>query len=92
MTAAHDYEALHHLVDRLSPAQVHRLRLLVTADPELSEVAATSEQEAVLSEESPIPAGLLSLIGSVDSGRGDAAERHDDYIRERLRERHPHSS
>ncbi|WP_411761263.1 hypothetical protein [Streptomyces tunisiensis] len=39
MTAAYDYEDMHHLVDRLTPTQVRRLRLLVTQDEELSQVA-----------------------------------------------------
>lgn len=30
VTAARDYEDMHHLVDRLSPRQMRRLRLLVT--------------------------------------------------------------
>jgi hypothetical protein len=38
MTAAHDYEHLHHLVGRLSPTQVRRLRLILTEDEELSQV------------------------------------------------------
>ncbi|HEX2417568.1 MAG TPA: hypothetical protein VHJ83_05500 [Micromonosporaceae bacterium] len=37
-------------------------------------------------EEQPIPDGLLALIGAVD-GPEDLAERHDDYIRKRMRER-----
>jgi hypothetical protein len=41
VTAAYDYEDMHHLVDRLTPAQVRRLRLLVTQDEELSRVAQT---------------------------------------------------
>jgi hypothetical protein len=41
VTAAYGYEDMHHLVDRLTPAQVRRLRLLVTQDEELSQVAQT---------------------------------------------------
>ncbi|MBQ0984849.1 hypothetical protein KBZ10_10045 [Streptomyces sp. F63] len=39
MTAAFDYEDMHHLVDRLTPHQVRRLRLLVTQDEELAQAA-----------------------------------------------------
>jgi hypothetical protein len=31
VTAAHDYDDLHHLVDRLSPRQAERLRVLAEA-------------------------------------------------------------
>ncbi|WP_256069729.1 MULTISPECIES: hypothetical protein [unclassified Streptomyces] len=86
MSAAFDYEDMHHLVDRLTPGQVRRLRLLVTQDEELSQVAlALPAVEGAETEES-VPAGLLALIGSVN-GPEDLAEEHDDYIRERMRER-----
>lgn len=76
---------MHHLVDRLTPTQVRRLRLLVTQDEELSQVAQSLPAVDVNEEES-VPTGLLALIGSVN-GPEDLAERHDDYIRERMRER-----
>lgn len=76
---------MHHLVDRLTPTQVRRLRLLVTQDEELSRVAAASSEERSHEAEAP-PHGLLALIGSVD-GPADFGERHDDHIRERMRER-----
>ncbi|SCD78403.1 hypothetical protein GA0115240_123660 [Streptomyces sp. DvalAA-14] len=86
VSAAFDYEDMHHLVDRLTPGQVRRLRLLVTQDEELSQVAlALPAVEGAETEES-VPAGLLALIGSVN-GPEDLAEEHDDYIRERMRER-----
>ena len=76
---------MHHLVDRLTPQQVRRLRLLVTQDEELAQAA-----EAALSPcpggERTAPDGLLALIGAVD-GPEDLAERHDDHIRERMRGR-----
>lgn len=84
VSAAFDYEDMHHLVDRLTPTQVRRLRLLVTQDAELSQ-AARSLPTAEEAEES-VPAGLLALIGSVN-GPADLAEEHDDYIRQRMRER-----
>lgn len=86
VTAAYDYEDMHHLVDRLTPTQVRRLRLLVTQDEELSQVAQSLPAVDANEGEESVPAGLLALIGSV-SGPEDLAERHDDYIRERMRER-----
>ena len=83
MSAAFDYEELHHLVDRLSPTQARRLRLLVTQDEELSQVALP--QAATVGTDMPTE-GLLALIGSID-GPSDLAERHDDYVRERMRDR-----
>lgn len=86
VTAAYDYEDMHHLVDRLTPTQVRRLRLLVTQDEELSQVAQSLPAVEANEDEESVPAGLLALIGSVN-GPEDLAERHDDYIRERMRER-----
>jgi len=85
VTAAYDYEDMHHLVDRLTPTQVRRLRLLVTQDEELSQVAQTLPV-ADSPQAEAVPEGLLALIGSID-GPADLGERHDDYIRERMRER-----
>ena len=74
MTAAYDYEELHHLVDRLTPAQVRRLKRLVSQDEELSGAAdAPSESRA----------GLLALIGSV-TGPADLAEEHDRHVARRF--------
>jgi hypothetical protein len=85
VTAAYEYEDLHHLVDRLTPAQVRRLQLFVAQDEELSRVAG-GLPAAGTAEDEPPSAGLLALIGSVD-GPADLAEHHDAYIRERLRHR-----
>jgi hypothetical protein len=81
VTAAHDYEDMHHLVDRLSPAQVRRLRVLVESDPELSGLV-----DPTLAQESDAPPRrrLLSFIGIMESGRGDLSERHEEIIREGL--------
>ncbi len=76
MTAAHDYDDLHHLVDRLSPRQAKRLRVLVASDPELAPAAEPEGQGA---------ARHLSITGIWESGRGDLAERHDEIIRGRLK-------
>ena len=77
MTAAHDYDDLHHLVDRLIPDQAERLRVLVAADPDLAS-AAEPEGEQPASRR-------VSIIGIWDSGRGDLSERHDEIIRELLK-------
>jgi hypothetical protein len=77
MTAANDYDDLHHLVDRLTPGQAERLRVLVASDPELSPTAEPEGQRA--------PKRRLSIIGIWESGRGDLSERHDEIIRERLK-------
>ncbi|WP_204060528.1 hypothetical protein [Microbispora corallina] len=76
MTAAHDYEEMHHLVDRLPPAGVRRLRLLVEADPELARFVEEGEGEDA--------SRRLSFIGLGASGRSDVSERHDEILREGL--------
>jgi hypothetical protein len=86
VSAAFDYEDMHHLVDRLTPTQVRRLRLLVTQDEELSQVASSLPVVEGAEVEGSAPAGLLALIGSV-SGPEDLAEEHDEHIRQRMRER-----
>jgi hypothetical protein len=79
MTAAHDYDDLHHLVDRLSPHQAERLRVLVASDPELAP-AAQAETEGKRTGQR-----RLSVIGIWESGCGDLSERHDEVIRGRLK-------
>ncbi|MFC5907896.1 hypothetical protein [Streptacidiphilus monticola] len=86
MSEAFDYQDMHHLVDRLTPAQVRRLRLIISQDEELAQVA-EEVQDSEEAEEGGLPESFLALIGSVSSGRGDMAENHDDYIRERMRQR-----
>jgi hypothetical protein len=78
--AAHDCDDLHHLVDRLSPRQAERLRVLAASDPELASAAqpgAPAEGEQGQRR--------LSVIGIWESGRGDLSERHDEIIRRRLK-------
>lgn len=78
MTAARDYEDMHHLVDRLPPAGVRRLRVLAESDPELACFVSQGEPE-------PEPAAetRLSFVGSVEGGGPpDLARRHEDYLRE----------
>jgi hypothetical protein len=77
MTAAFDHEDLHHLVDRLTPQQVRRLRLLVHEDPELPDAGAL---EVVSPDDG---ARLAGLIGAIH-GPADLAERHDGYVRDRF--------
>ena len=86
MTAAYDYENLHHLVDRLTPDQARRLQLLVTQDEELSQVASALPGSGATDDEAAW-ASFLALFGSIDDGPTDMAERHDDYIRDRMRQR-----
>ncbi|MEZ0090421.1 hypothetical protein [Streptacidiphilus sp. EB129] len=80
MTAAYEYQDMHHLVDRLTPAQVRRLYLLVTRDEELSQVAQSMHPADAGASEEPVPAGLLALIGSVN-GPGNPAERSPQSAR-----------
>jgi hypothetical protein len=79
VTAAHDYDDLHYLVDRLSPRQAERLRVLVASDPELAAAA----QPAAEGEQSG--RRQLTVVGIWESGRGDLSERHDEIIRGRLK-------
>jgi len=77
VTAARDHDDLHHLVDRLTPRQATRLRLLLASDPELADTT-----QAGHDQDTP---GPPTIIGIWDSGRGDLSERHDEIIRERLK-------
>jgi hypothetical protein len=81
VTAAHDHDDLHHLVDRLSPRQAERLRLLVASDPEFASAA----QPGAEGEGEQTRRRRLSVIGIWESGRGDLSERHDEIIRGRLK-------
>ncbi|GAB2853955.1 hypothetical protein GCM10027176_65820 [Actinoallomurus bryophytorum] len=72
MTAAHDYEDLHRLVDQLTPDQVqevrrHALRLV-------------DEGEVVSEETGRTPA----FAGIIEDGPSDLAERIDEYVSERF--------
>jgi hypothetical protein len=81
MTAAHDYEVMHHLVDRLPLAGFRRLRLLAASDPELAPFVEGA---------GPPPSGdhalerHLSFIGLGASGRSDVSVRHDELLQEGL--------
>jgi hypothetical protein len=84
VTAAHEYEDLHRLVDQLSPEQVRRLRVLAAADPELQELLDSAPEELDTDDRH---GRLMALAGIWRSGPVDAADRHDELIRERLTRR-----
>jgi hypothetical protein len=72
VTAAHDYEDLHRLVDQLTPTQVqevrqHALRLV-------------DEEDTVSDETGRMPA----FAGVIEDGPTDLAERIDEFIAERF--------
>lgn len=81
MAAAHDYEDMHHLVDRLPLAGIRRLRLLVSSDPELAPFVEGGETP---SAEIHAHQRHLSFIGLGESGRTDVSERHDELLKEEL--------
>ena len=68
-------------MDRLSPRQAERLRVLVAPDPDL---ASAAQPEADGGGEQARQR-RLSVIGIWESGRGDLSERHDEIIRGRLK-------
>lgn len=77
MTAAQDYDALHHLVDRLPPRQARRLRVLVAADPELARFTEPADEAALAQSRR-----RLVTTGCISGGPADLAERAEDYLRE----------
>jgi hypothetical protein len=77
MTAAHDYEDLHALVDRLRPDQVRDLRAVALRLVETNEGLDQSDTERSGRRR-------LSFIGTMRSGVGDLAERHEEILREGL--------
>ena len=68
-------------MDRLSPRQAERLRVLVASDPELAPAA----QPETPQEGEQARRRRLSVVGIWESGRGDLSERHDEVIRGRLK-------
>jgi hypothetical protein len=79
MSAAHAYEDLHHLVDRLPLDQARRLLRLVKHDPEL---AAYAPEPAADLQEAASP--RLASAGIFESGRGDLSERVEELAAERF--------
>lgn len=75
MTAAHDYEDLHRLVDRLTPDQAHALRavalqLVVTDAPQRGSAEFTGERRR-----------HLSFVGMMHA-EPDLAARSEELLRE----------
>jgi hypothetical protein len=77
VTAAHAYEDLHRLVDRLTPDQVRELRMHALRLVECQEAAP---------DEGRRPA-KPSFIGIMDSGEGDLSIRHEEILREEFNRR-----
>ncbi|MFI7534303.1 hypothetical protein [Streptosporangium sp. NPDC049376] len=77
MSAAHDYEDLHALVDRLKPHQARQLRAVALR---LVESGETTESV----EHGPPLRRRLSFAGTMNSGVGDLAERHEEILAEGL--------
>lgn len=68
---------MHHLVDRLTPAGVQRLRVLAESDPELSRMTGSGQTGVGTAGRG------LSFVGSIEGGGPpDLARRHEDYLRE----------
>lgn len=91
MGALPDRDELQHLIDQMNPGQVRRLLRLVQSSPDLGgdETAARPVPRRIPQMAEPGPRGdalrrFRLFAGSIDSGRGDLSERHDEIIREGL--------
>jgi hypothetical protein len=89
VTAAHDYEDMHHLVDRLPPTGVRRLRVLAESDPELAQylTAGDTTQTAPAAEQDGAQGPRrrrLSFAGIIEGGPPDLAENAEDYLHQRF--------
>ncbi len=78
MSAAHDYEDLHALVDRLKPHQARQLRAVALRLVESDEATESDEPELLLRRR------RLSFAGTLNSGVRDLAERHEEILSEGL--------
>jgi hypothetical protein len=67
------YEAIHHMVDRLSPAQARRLRLLVT-EPEQTEDTELSTNEGI--RDAALGLASAGVRGRSPPGRGVEVASH----------------
>ncbi|KIA60849.1 hypothetical protein [Nocardia vulneris] len=76
MTAAHDYEDLHRLVDRLTPDQAHALRAVA-----LQLVVTDTPEQSPTSTEPGKRRRHLSFAGVMDA-EPDLAARSEDLLRE----------
>ncbi|MBA3490379.1 MAG: hypothetical protein H0T78_12730 [Longispora sp.] len=79
MTAAHSYDDLHHLVDRLTPQQAEAVRGVI-----LQLVKTPPESESDQVAEKPQPIRQLSFAGLLHSGQGDLGRNAKEIIREDL--------
>ncbi|WP_424534861.1 hypothetical protein ACOZ38_32355 [Sphaerisporangium viridialbum] len=78
MTAAPNYQDLHALVDQLRPDQAQQLRAVA-----LRLVKSNEDAERLESGRQP-RRRRLSFIGTMNSGVGDLAERHEEILRKGL--------
>ncbi|MER5323464.1 hypothetical protein [Streptosporangium roseum] len=78
MTAAHDYEDLHALVDRPKPHHARELRAVALR------LVASDEGTDQPENDPTVRRRRLSFIGTMNSGVGDLAERHEEILREGL--------
>jgi hypothetical protein len=81
VTAAHAYEDLHRLVDRLTPDQADEVRAHVLRLVRSDDCSAPAESE----ENRPIRD--LSFIGIMSSGETDLSIRHEEILREEFNRR-----
>jgi hypothetical protein len=84
MSEAFERRDLHHWLD--TPAQARHLRLVISRDDELPQIGGAGEPGDPVSG-SVLPDGFSALFGSIDAP-SDYAERHDDYVRERMERHH----
>jgi hypothetical protein len=81
VSATHDYEELHELVDRLSPEQARHLRGLVATDPDLSGYGEPGGTDAPDVPRAPHgDRGRLATRGCVTGGPADLADSPGDYL------------
>ncbi|WP_433195301.1 hypothetical protein ACQP1G_40965 [Nocardia sp. CA-107356] len=76
MTAAHDYDDLHRLVDRLTPDQAHALRAVA-----LQLVVTDATQQTPTTDSTGERRRHLSFAGMMDA-EPDLAARSEDLLRE----------
>ena len=74
-------------VQRLTPAQVRHLTLVVNNDGKLPHLPTDSESAVLAAkdsdEEDEVPAGILALIGSLDDAPADLRTNSQKYLAER---------
>jgi hypothetical protein len=80
MSAAHAYEEMHELVDRLSPDQVRRLLRLVKEEW-VAPVGNRSPDTTEPAVADNVPDSPLAFVDTCKGGPADLAERSEDYLR-----------